>query len=122
MFYNSDMANVVDDDATQFWQRYDKLIEKDLPVLNKTGLSHSTLSTWKKESRFPRADAACQIAAVLNTTVEYLVTGKEPDNSAPSPAAMEIAAIADRLTEEDLRLLKDIAVSMKDRMPHNQNL
>jgi hypothetical protein len=62
--------------AEQFWLRYGKLVAKDLPVILKTRIPSSTLSTWKKKNIYPRADEAFKIASAIGTTVEYLVSGR----------------------------------------------
>ena len=100
--------------AGQFWGRYKKLAAKDFPVVTKTHISHSTLSTWKNKKIFPRADKAYQIADAINTTVEYLITGKETDNSTCSKDAMEIAKTADKLNIEGITLLKIVAKTLSD--------
>ena len=64
-------------DAKNFWLRFDELVSKDFPVLLKTGIAQSTLSTWRAKKAFPRADEAYLIAQALNVTVEYLITGKK---------------------------------------------
>lgn len=100
-------------DAKQFWIRYKNLIEKDLPVILSTGIKQSTLSSWKLNNVFPRADDAYLIANAANSTVEYLVTGKDTKNTACSVNALEIAVIADKLTEEGMDILKNIAECLK---------
>jgi transcriptional regulator with XRE-family HTH domain len=45
------------------------------------GLNYETYYSGKRRVTLPRADEAQKIAAALGTTVEYLVTGKEPENS-----------------------------------------
>jgi hypothetical protein len=52
---------------------------------------------------------------VLNTTVEYLVTGERMLNQVFSPSALEIAAAAEQLTEEDRNILKYIADRLKEK-------
>lgn len=41
-------------------------------------ISQPSINGWKNGS-VPRADVACKVAKVLNTTVEYLVTGETED-------------------------------------------
>jgi len=103
--------------ADQFWARYRKLASKDLPVVAKTDIPQSTLSTWRNKSIFPRADEACKIADALQTTVEYLVSGKTAAAADLSPAALEIAALADRLNKDGLKIIKDILVSFASTYP-----
>jgi len=100
-------------DAKQFWTRYNKLIEKDLLVIINTGIKQSTLSSWKINNIFPRADDAYLIANAANTTVEYLVTGQDKKNTTCSVHALEVAIIADKLTEEGKDILKNIAECLK---------
>jgi hypothetical protein len=99
-------------DASQFWTRYKKFAKKDLPVLVKTGILQPTLSAWRSRKLFPRANEAVSIAAALNTTVEYLVTGKDPRNETYSPAARKIALTADTLNEDGIKILSAIADSL----------
>jgi transcriptional regulator with XRE-family HTH domain len=46
------------------------------------GIRYASISDWKKGVTFPRADVALQIAQYLGTTVEFLLTGVEPNASA----------------------------------------
>jgi hypothetical protein len=45
------------------------------------GLNYETYYSGKRRVTLPRADEALKIAAALHTTVEFLVTGEEPDTS-----------------------------------------
>jgi transcriptional regulator with XRE-family HTH domain len=95
-------------DARMFWMRYKNLAEKDLPLILKTNIKQSTLSTWRIENKFPRADQAVKIANFLNTSVEYLVTGLDREHSTCSAAALEVAVQVDRLNNEG----KKVALSV----------
>jgi transcriptional regulator with XRE-family HTH domain len=53
------------------------------------GLNYETYYSGKRRITLPRADEAQKIAAALGTTVEYLVTGKEPDASRKYRKALE---------------------------------
>jgi transcriptional regulator with XRE-family HTH domain len=44
-------------------------------------INESTVSTWRKNRTIPRADDLVKIAKLLETSVEYLVTGEEPDSN-----------------------------------------
>ncbi|GHV96543.1 hypothetical protein AGMMS50293_28630 [Spirochaetia bacterium] len=100
-------------DPAQFWKRYKHLTQKDLPIILKTNIRQSTLSTWKKSSTFPRADKAVQIAEAINTTVEYLVTGQEKTQSSCTAVALDIAIIADRLPQEGKNVLFAVAKALE---------
>ncbi|MDR1324897.1 MAG: helix-turn-helix domain containing protein [Treponema sp.] len=47
------------------------------------GLSHSAISTGLKRKDCPTAEVAYKCARVLDTTVEYLLTGQDPQGLAP---------------------------------------
>lgn len=83
-------------DASQFWKRYAALVDKDLPVLLETKIKASTLSSYKTENRFPRADEAVKIAKKLGVTVEELVDGTRPADWRPPE---NIVAIVDDLVK-----------------------
>ena len=108
---------MVDKKAQQFWSRYKRLVSKDLPVLIKTNIPQSTLSTWKNKNIFPRTDEALKIAEAIHPTVEYLVTGKSTVNASFSPAVLEIAAFADQLNEEGFKILKDMVSNIFHTYP-----
>ena len=63
-----------------FWLRVkDKLdyldaTQKDLA--EKIGESYNTLQSWINRNRLPNAEQSVKIADALNTSVEFLVTGK----------------------------------------------
>ena len=72
-----------------FWIRvkdkldYQNFTQRDLAI--KINESYNTLQSWINRDRLPNADQAVRIACALNTSVEFLVTGKntskKPDHS-----------------------------------------
>lgn len=50
--------------------------------------SETTISGWRSQDVLPRADDAVKIARALGTTVEYLVTGADPDSLTPRIRAL----------------------------------
>lgn len=46
-------------------------------LLQSLGINYETYKSAKRLGNLPRADEAVKIAKALNTTVEYLVTGKD---------------------------------------------
>jgi hypothetical protein len=103
--------------AGAFWTRYKRLAKKDLPILIKTGILQPTLSSWRIKKIFPRANEAVAIAGALNTTVEFLVNGKDTKNTTISPAAMSIALTADTMNPEGLKILAAVADSLALKYP-----
>ena len=75
--------------SSDFWQRVKILVKnkniKQEAVCAETGISLGTLRGWITHSRFPDAEQAVRIARSLGTTVEYLVTGKEPQKETKIP-------------------------------------
>jgi transcriptional regulator with XRE-family HTH domain len=98
--------------AKLFWQRYEQLAEKDFSVIINIGLPQSTLSTWKKRGVFPRVDIAYKIAYMLNTSVEYLLTGNNKPQPDYSPDTLEIALMFEELNVEELNAMKSILQSL----------
>jgi transcriptional regulator with XRE-family HTH domain len=106
-------------DPAQFWSRFQTLSEKDLPILLKTGISQSTLSTWRTQKTYPRADIAVEIAELLQTTVEYLVTGTDNILSHLDPAAVDIALTANKLSPAGQKALQLIAKDLLTQFPNS---
>lgn len=63
-----------------FWLRVkDKLDYQDSTqreLAEKIGESYNTLQSWINRDRLPNAEQAVKVADALNTSVEFLVTGK----------------------------------------------
>ena len=43
-------------------------------------ISYNTLQSWINKDRLPNAEQAVMIAKTLNTSVEYLITGKSSNS------------------------------------------
>jgi transcriptional regulator with XRE-family HTH domain len=104
-------------DAGLFWKRYKELTEKDLPIILKTNIKPSTLSTWRIQKSFPRADQAVKIANFLHTSVEFLVTGQERDYSTCSPEALEVAVQVDKLSNEGKKVALVVVKGLETQFP-----
>lgn len=85
-------------DYTDFWKRTNSLIK----LLNKTqrslalecGFTERRIETLSSNNRSPDVIEAVKIAQLLNTTVEYLVTGKD-ENAAAKELTELKAKLAD---------------------------
>jgi transcriptional regulator with XRE-family HTH domain len=68
-----------------FYERVKKLAKTNKMTIEtavgQAGLSLASYNAYRRHENLPRADEAHKIAAALGTTVEYLVSGKEPDAS-----------------------------------------
>jgi transcriptional regulator with XRE-family HTH domain len=76
-----------------FYERVKKLAKANKMTIEtavgKAGLSLASYNAYRRHENLPRADEARKIATALGTTVEYLVTGKEPDASRKYRKALE---------------------------------
>jgi transcriptional regulator with XRE-family HTH domain len=109
-----------DYNPVQFWRRFQILADKDLPVIIKTGIKQSTLSTWRSEKTYPRADDAVRIATALQTTVEFLVTGSDKASLPCTPTAIEIALTADKLTDEGKQVALAVLRGLVSQYPKSR--
>ena len=77
-----------------FWQNikneldYSGMSQKELAEA--ISESYNTLRTWIKNDRYSDAKQAVNIAKILNTSVEYLVTGKEGKSKAENTRSAEM--------------------------------
>lgn len=62
--------------------------------------SYNTLQSWISKDRLPNAEQAVKIAATLQTSVEFLVTGKSARNRVAHAKTV-------KLLETALKTLKD---------------
>lgn len=60
------------------------------------GLNHDSYYSLKKAGNLPRADEAFKIAQALGTTIEYLITGNMPEQSAADEALNKIQVVIDK--------------------------
>jgi transcriptional regulator with XRE-family HTH domain len=92
----------MDDDPARFWENVQREIRRQNTtqewVAKKAGLSFNTFHGWIAKGIFPRANEAVRIASILNTSVEFLVSGAVHDNKET------IARIAQDLVEVYARL------------------
>ena len=90
----------------------------------KLGISLGTLGMYLYRGSIPSADVAVRMAQLLNTTAEYLVTGKSPPHSAfprksdaqSERRKREIVFIMDALTERQLACFLEIARSYRNAL------
>ena len=74
-------------------------------VANSAGLSIDSYNSYRRHNNLPRADEAVKIAQAIGTTVEYRVTGKQPqqDHRETKELAAEILRLlSPYLGEQDL--------------------
>jgi transcriptional regulator with XRE-family HTH domain len=102
-----------------FWGRVKKRISEEQTtqdwVAKKIGTRADTFSRWVQRNTVPRADQVVAIAEALDTTVEYLVTGKNPDNWQPPKRYADIVADLEVLDEKDLETVRMLAAGLAER-------
>lgn len=96
----------------------------DKEVAAKAGITKRAIDSYVgSEACMPSAEVAVKLAKVLNTTVEYLVTGENPDNSSDSnsflqelqnPQTRKLIKNYKKLSERDKNLLLLISKEMMD--------
>lgn len=75
-----------------------------------TGISQSTISTWKKKGNLINGEMAKVIAEYFNVSVDYVMTGKEKEGGDKYYLNSETAEMAQKLFENrNLRALFDAA-------------
>ena len=80
-----------------------------------TGVSQSTISTWKRKKNLINGDTAKVIADYFNVSLEYLMTGKEKEGGETYYINEETREIAQDIFEnKELRMLFNVA---KDSTP-----
>lgn len=79
-----------------FAERLERLLKQNkitqTALADRVGIRRPTISDWKKNGSYPTADIAVKIAAALNTSVEFLVTGNDKN-----PLAEENKELKERL-------------------------
>lgn len=96
----------------------------DKEVAAKAGITKRAIDSYVgSEACMPSAEVAVKLAKVLNTTVEYLVTGENPDNSSgnntflqelQNPQLKQLIKNYTKLSERDKNLLFSISKQMLD--------
>jgi SOS-response transcriptional repressor LexA len=85
-----------------FPERLEMLIESrnttQKDIAKYVGVRYASISDWKKNGSFPRADIALKMAEALGTSVEYLINEKPPEGIPPEilEIARKIAALEPR--------------------------
>lgn len=101
----------------QFWQKvkeeldYNLITQKELA--EKIGISYNTLQSWITKDRLPDAEQALKIAKQLNTSIEYLVTGKNEEKKGIKQNLQDIIPKLNHLSNENLELIDLIAGRLK---------
>ena len=77
------------------------------------GISYNTLQSWITKDRLPDAGQALKIAKQLNTSVEYLVTGKTEEQKGVKQKLQNMIPKLNHLSDDNLDLIDVIAGRLK---------
>jgi transposase len=77
----------MDDDVSIFWENVKKEIKSQNTthewVAKNSGISFNTFQGWISKGVYPRVNEAIRIAALLNTSVEFLANGAIHNSKKP---------------------------------------
>jgi len=102
-----------------YWGRLKNEIKKQNTtqewVAGQIGVSYRTFRGWMYRKIMPNADQVVAIAEALDTTVEYLVTGKNPDTWQPPRRYADIVEGLEMLDNRDLETVRAMVMNLSER-------
>ncbi len=95
-----------------FWRNVKEELDYNL-ITQKTlatsiGVSYNTLQSWITKDRLPNVEQSLKIAQKLNTSVEYLVTGKNEEKNYIKPRIQNLNKKLNQLSDDDIDLIEKI--------------
>lgn len=95
-----------------FWRNVKEELDYNL-ITQKTlatsiGVSYNTLQSWITKDRLPNVEQSLKIAQQLNTSVEYLVTGKNVEKNYIKPRIQNLNKKLNQLSDDDIDLIEKI--------------
>ncbi len=75
-------------------------------LANMIGVSEGALCRYIKDDREPRMEVIANIATALNTTTDYLLTGKDDKNSFEETYRLVARGVSSMTDDEKLQLMK----------------
>ena len=101
----------------QFWTNVKEELEYNLitqkELASAIGISYNTLQSWITKDRLPDAEQSLKIAKQLNTSIEYLVTGKNEEQKGIKTNLQDMLPKLNHLSNENLELIDIIAGRLK---------
>ncbi len=100
-----------------FWKNVKEELDYNLKtqkeLASAIGVSYNTLQSWITKDRLPDAEQALKIAKQLNTSLEYLVTGKTEEQKGVKQKLQNMIPKLNHLSDENLDLIDIIAGRLK---------
>lgn len=104
--------------GTNFWKNTKILLKANHMTLtelaNFLNVGQRTFQDWVYSKRTPDIDAAKRIADKLNTTIDFLITGKEFGNQLISKELVELVSISKRLEPKYLSMMLNLAQQLEN--------
>ena len=89
---------------SSFWNRVDSLLKSRKKTLtdlcNSCKISYASINTQRKRDALPKAEQLYAMAQYLETSMEYLIAGIEPEYKLPE----RLRIIVDYLMEDESRI------------------
>jgi len=108
--------------AEFFWKMVKNEVERQQTsfewLYRKTLIPKGTFSSWKNRNIVPRADEAFRIAEALKVSVEYLLTGTDPQKKPSNPIIQEISETVPFFDDNDLQTILATVRAMVARYRH----
>ncbi|MDC7218611.1 MAG: helix-turn-helix transcriptional regulator [Spirochaetales bacterium] len=96
----------------KFWENVKILIKErnttQEAVAIECGISFATFRGWVSKGILPKVDQAVSIAKVLNTSVEFLISGIDSDSKEQTKLRRNFHEWVDSMDEEELESIVDL--------------
>ena len=86
------------------WLKESGYTQKEFALM--CGVTEAAMCRYLKNEREPKIEVVANMATALNTTVEYLITGKEEQNSFEDIYRLVARSTIPMTVEEKMRLVK----------------
>ena len=80
---------------------------KPAEVARETGIAKATLSEWKNGTYTPKIDKLQKIADFFGVTIDYLLTGKEPEGDHYTVQEKRLLAYYRALTDGNKKIIEN---------------
>jgi len=102
-----------DDESSRFWERIDSIRTMSLKELAESiQVDYNVMIAQKAMNRIPRINELCRYARALNTTVEWLVSGRESEilitNNLLANLDSRLSTIINAVLQADSEILSEI--------------
>ena len=113
--------------AYNFWERVDQVRgNKPLAeIAESIGIKNQSLRAMRSQNRYPKSKQIQLLANVLNTTVEFLITGNKESNNGLCEEAQYVqdnleARVLVRAIMDDPALLSPLSTIVSSRIVNNK--